>query len=141
MFLMVSGTMRNVTQRAGWERLGARVVHERARRSFRSRTAFAAHVGLSARTLGDIELGRRVSYGAGTLALIEQAFGWTPGSCLDVVSGGEPSLQGVTVSHEESGDPRVDVFVAVLGTVPEEDRADVVRRAVERLRELGGPDK
>ena len=63
-----------------WTRLGDRVAAARVAAGFRTREAFAAHAGISSRTLGDVERGRRESYDPATLAAIEHALGWPSGS-------------------------------------------------------------
>lgn len=72
----------------GWERLGRRVAQERGRH-WRSRAAFARSAGVSTRVLDDVEKGRRDNYSEATLAAIEAALGWAPGTCLRVVQGGK----------------------------------------------------
>lgn len=71
----------------GWERLGQRVSQERGRH-WRSRAAFARAAGISPRVLDDVEKARRSNYSDATLAAIEAALGWAPGTCLRVVQGG-----------------------------------------------------
>jgi transcriptional regulator with XRE-family HTH domain len=75
---------------ADWRRLGATVVDRRVRLGHRSRTAFADSCGISLRTLGDIETGRRAGYRPSTLATLEQALDWRVGTALRVVAG-EPA--------------------------------------------------
>lgn len=72
----------------GWERLGRRVAQERGRH-WRSRAAFARAAGVSPRVLDDVEKARRANYSETTLAAIEAALGWEPGTCLRVVQGGK----------------------------------------------------
>ena len=61
--------------------------------------AFSAATGLSTRLLDDLETGRRTNYSDTTLATVEAALGWSPGSCLRIVHGGrarreiDPALQ------------------------------------------------
>lgn len=44
---------------------------------------------MSARVIDDLELGRRSNYADSTLAAVEAALGWHPGTCLRVVQGGK----------------------------------------------------
>jgi hypothetical protein len=67
--------------------LGRVVAAERGRH-WRSRNAFARSAGISPRLLGDMEKGRRSNYSDATLAAVEAALGWEPGTCLRVVQGG-----------------------------------------------------
>jgi len=71
----------------GWARLGVEVAQERGRH-WRSRSAFARSAGISRRVLDDVEKGRRDNYSDATLAAIEAALGWEPGTCLRIVQGG-----------------------------------------------------
>jgi hypothetical protein len=77
---------------ADWERLGDYVVARRAALGMRDRRAFAAATGITDRTLGKLENGKRVS--ASTLGAVENHLGWAPGSCRRILAGGEPSAQG-----------------------------------------------
>jgi transcriptional regulator with XRE-family HTH domain len=71
----------------GWQRLGREIASERGRH-WRSRAAFARASGVSERVIDDIENGNRSNYLDATLAAIEAALGWAPGSCLRIVQGG-----------------------------------------------------
>jgi len=73
-----------------WQRLGSVVTAERVRRGYRSRSAFGLASGLSLSTLDNIEHGRKQSYDPVTLAALEHALGWEPGSVARVLSGLEP---------------------------------------------------
>jgi transcriptional regulator with XRE-family HTH domain len=73
----------------GWAALGQRVTAERGRR-WKSREAFSRASGVSTRVLDDLERGRRSNYAESTLAAVEAALGWEPGSCLRIVQGGRP---------------------------------------------------
>lgn len=72
----------------GWARLGRRIATERGRH-WRSRAAFARAAGIGERTLSDVERGRRDNYSEATLAAIEAALGWAPGTCQRIVEGGK----------------------------------------------------
>lgn len=69
--------------------MGAAVKRERSRR-WRSRAEFARAAGFSARTIDDLETGRRSNFSEVTLASVEAALMWEPGSCLRIVQGGKP---------------------------------------------------
>lgn len=62
---------------------------ERARRR-RSVRGFARTSGLSSGTIDNIENHRKTSYDATTLATLEHALGWQPGSVERVLSGLDP---------------------------------------------------
>jgi transcriptional regulator with XRE-family HTH domain len=74
----------------GWARLGARVTAQRVRLGYRSVRSFAAALGMSTTTVDSIEHGRKSSYDPSTIAAIEHALGWQPGSAERVVRGLEP---------------------------------------------------
>lgn len=76
---------------AGWLRLGRRIKRERGRKGYPSVRAFAAATGLSVRTINSIESGSSGSRPReATLARIEVALGWLPGSAERIVQGGRP---------------------------------------------------
>lgn len=68
-------------------RLGAAIRQERSRR-WRSRSEFGRAAGLSRRTIDDLETGRRSTFSDATLASVEIALGWYPGTCRVLVQGG-----------------------------------------------------
>jgi len=54
---------------------------------------FAYAIGVSARTISSLETAGADRYDANTLALIEDALGWQPGSAERVLSGARPRLE------------------------------------------------
>lgn len=62
----------------------------RLHQGHRSMAAFAASSGLSRTTVDSIEHGRKTSYDPGTLAALEDALGWQPGSVERVLHGLDP---------------------------------------------------
>lgn len=83
-------------------RLGRFVRNERKRQGYRTTSAWARHLGISARTLGDLERG----HGAGpnTLAEVENDLGWQPGSARAILAGGDPTPVGSAVTPDMSPD-------------------------------------
>lgn len=77
----------------GWDRLAAQVRAERTRRGYRRIGEFAEASGLSTTTLDAIEHARKTSYDPGTLATLEHALGWQPGSVERVLRGSEPEIE------------------------------------------------
>lgn len=74
------------------------------------------------RTLSDLERGARDTYSAETLATVEAALGWQPGSVRRVLDGGEPAR-----------DPDDDL-AAILAAWPHlDDRGRRVLRAVAEV--------
>ncbi|GAB3889359.1 hypothetical protein GCM10028802_42200 [Terrabacter terrigena] len=112
-------------------RLGRRVAAERGRH-WRSRAAFARAAGLSKRVVDDLELGRRSNYAETTLAAIEAALGWTPGTCLRVVQGGK-------VQREV--DPSMVRLMDAWVRLPEEARAMLVEIAERAARDGRWPGR
>lgn len=69
-----------------WGEVGRRIRVERAR-NWPTRAAFAAATGLSRRVLEDLESGARDTYLPATLAAVEVALEWEPGSCQRLADG------------------------------------------------------
>jgi hypothetical protein len=77
---------------ADWKRLGATVTAERVRRGHRTLVGFARSAGLSKTTMDSIESARATSYAPATLAALEDALGWQPGSVDRVLRGLSPLM-------------------------------------------------
>ncbi|MBH0776781.1 Scr1 family TA system antitoxin-like transcriptional regulator [Nocardia bovistercoris] len=75
----------------GWHRLAEAVIGRRKELGMSTRTHLARASGLSYRLLGIVEHGAR-PVSDGTLAILEQALGWTPGSARRTLTGGAPAL-------------------------------------------------
>jgi hypothetical protein len=76
-----------------WKRLGLHVVQARVEAGWTKRPPFVAAIAratgepITSRTIGNLERGTAVS--AATLAAVELALGWAPGSCEAILRGGE----------------------------------------------------
>jgi transcriptional regulator with XRE-family HTH domain len=108
----------------GWLALGRLVVRERRAQRFRTRREFAAHIGISTRTLDSLETGAREAYSADTIAAVEIALGWEPGSVERVVAGSTPS---------PVRDPELDRLLRAWRALPVEARrmlAEIAERAL-----------
>jgi transcriptional regulator with XRE-family HTH domain len=81
-----SGPMRD-----DWERLGEFVRRVRVDLGYRTQDQFAEAAKISPRTLRELEGGRPVA--KRTLALIEAALQWGPGSAQSVLRGGQPDTE------------------------------------------------
>jgi hypothetical protein len=110
-----------------WERLGDYVVARRTALGLRDRRAFAAATGVTDRTLGKLENGRRVS--ASTLGVVENHLGWAPGSCRRILAGGEPVMVPTSGSHSHYEDPTLQHIAETPGLPP-----DVVRGLIALAR-------
>ncbi|HEY3978885.1 MAG TPA: helix-turn-helix transcriptional regulator [Streptosporangiaceae bacterium] len=110
-----------------WERLGDYVVARRIALGMRDRRALAAATGVTDRTLGKVETGNRVS--ASTLAALENEFSWAPGSCRQVLAGGEPVTQTSPDAIPQYDDPTLQHIAEVPGLPP-----DVVRGLIALAR-------
>jgi len=71
-----------------WGRLGRYVLSARTAAGFSDLADLAAATGITDRTLGKLETGKRV--GTKTLAAVARHVGWTPDSPQLVLAGGEP---------------------------------------------------
>ena len=110
-----------------WERLGDYVVARRAALGMRDRRAFAAATGVTDRTLGKLENGKRVS--ASTLGAVENHLGWAPGSCRRVLAGGEPVMVSAPATEPRYDDPTLQHIAETPGLPP-----DVVRGLIALAR-------
>lgn len=102
-----------------WRRLADYVIARRVELGMRDRRALAAATGVTDRTLGKLENGQRVS--PSTLGVIENAFGWGPGSCRRILAGGEPAMLAAPVVPAEGGyaDPTLAHLASTPGLPPE----------------------
>jgi transcriptional regulator with XRE-family HTH domain len=73
----------------GWERLASAVIARRVELGMHTRQALAEATGLTARSLSDIERARRTSYDPATLARVEQALQWLPGTVDRILAEGD----------------------------------------------------
>lgn len=110
-----------------WRRLGDYVVARRIALGMRDRRALAAATGITDRTLGKVETGRRVS--ASTLGALDNHLGWTPGSCRQVLAGGEPAISAAESGIPHYDDPTLQHIAEVPGLPP-----DVVRGMIALAR-------
>jgi hypothetical protein len=74
---------------ADWQRLGNRIIARRVALGYRTREALTDDADISPRTLGDLEIGRRAKYHPNTIAVLEQALRWAPGSVDQILAGGD----------------------------------------------------
>ena len=116
-----------MTDEEDWDRLGDYVVARRIALGMRDRRALAAVTGISDRTLGKAENGRRVS--ASTLGALENHLAWAPGSCRRILAGDEPNLLAAATTGPEYDDPTLQHIAEVPGLPP-----DVVRGLIALAR-------
>ena len=110
-----------------WERLGDYVIARRTALGMRDRRAFAAATGVTDRTLGKLENGKRVS--ASTLGSVENHLGWAPGSCRRILTGGEPVVGPAQAGQPRYEDPTLQHIAETPGLPP-----DVVRGLIALAR-------
>src|SRR6266704_1659781 len=103
-----------------WQRLGDYVVARRIALGMRDRRGLADATGVSDRTLGKVETGRRVS--ASTLGALDNHLGWAPGSCRQILAGAEPGIVAAAPAVPRYDDPTLQHIAEVPGLPP-----DVVR--------------
>ncbi len=84
-----------------WQALASAVVRRRVELGHTTRARFVEATGMKARTMGDIETARRTSYDSTTLARLEQALQWEPGTVKQLL-GSEP-LRPVFADAHEAG--------------------------------------
>lgn len=73
-----------------WKNLAEHVKARRVELGMRTTRQLATAVGITEKTIGRLEAGHSVR--AGTLAAVERALDWLPGSMLDLLNGGEPRV-------------------------------------------------
>ncbi len=87
-----------------WDRLAQAIIDRRAALGYRTREALAAAAGLSSRLLADLEKNRRQNYDRITIARVEGAMEWEPGTVNTILRGGDyPGMakpEPVDISHE-----------------------------------------
>ena len=110
-----------------WQRLADYIVARRTALGIRDRRALAAVTGVTDRTLGKVETGRRVS--ASTLGTLENHLGWAPGSCRRILAGGEPLVPAAGSGAPQYDDPTLQHIADVPGLPP-----DVVRGLIALAR-------
>lgn len=137
-----------------WRRLGEEVKRRRGYLGFKSRREFAEATDFPAKTLSDLEQGKRTTFTPDTFARLEGALQWESGSVQAVLAGGDPKpalevrLQDLAVdprSLERYGDDLelyntiadadlspVEAFQLVLAV--RQRRAVLHRRLVEETR-------
>lgn len=121
-----------------WQRLARLVIHRRVELGHARQTGFADASGIKIRTLNNIENARSTGYDPATIARLEQALHWEPGSVEAVLAGGEARVSEPTVDELKLA--RAVLIQAMRLDDPEEMRdalADVlalVARAMEHGR-------
>lgn len=79
------------------QRVADAVIARRVALGYTTRNAFAQAVGVSSRVLSDLENANRDNFDSVTIARMEQALRWLPGSVAAIAAGGKPR----TVDGEE----------------------------------------
>jgi len=74
----------------GWGRVGERIDRERIRLGHRTLAGFARSAGIGKSTLDNLIHARKTSYDSATLAAVEKALCWQPGSIERIGRGSEP---------------------------------------------------
>jgi hypothetical protein len=72
-----------------WQQVADAVVTRRVELGMRTRRQLAEKSGLTVKTLGEIERNERTSYDRSTLAVVERALNWTPGTIHAIATGTE----------------------------------------------------
>lgn len=98
---------------AEWRRLGDLLVRRRVELGFPSRAEWLRHHGIettsgTARTLPDVERGKRNNYESATIILVEHLYDLAPGAIRDVLAG-SPRLRGREdpATESDTSDPEV----------------------------------
>lgn len=131
----------NVPMPADWDRLAALVIARRVELGHKTRAPLVEASGISLRTLGDIENGRRPSYDPATIAALEQALEWAPGSVTSIVNGGEPTPRakadtGILGQSSARYAPRDEALIKVMQSndLSDEQKARIIRELIDDQR-------
>lgn len=106
-------------------RLGSQVRDARVALGFRTAKEFAARVGVSTETIGNIENGRKDAYSPGVQAAVEAALNWVQGSFMSVADGKQARTKD---------DPLLDRVRALWPQLDEQARNMVVEIVEAALR-------
>lgn len=112
-----------------WSRLGRYLISRRVQLGYERQADLADAAGVALRTVGTIERGDRVR--ATTLAKIEQALGWKPGSADAVLRGGEPGLVDANSVEPVFDDPN-ERAIWELADLDAETRWDLINHLRQR---------
>lgn len=114
-----------------WDHLGQLIVARRLQLGFKTRIAFAEALGISPRTLGDLETGRKDRYEASTFAKVENVLQWRTGSIQRILNGGDPQIHHtVTVSENLHLSDTPTAVVTRAVTQEEIERDEALRRVM-----------
>lgn len=108
-------------RREGWAWVAEEVVSRRVALGFRQRADFAAAAGLSLRTVGDIENGRRISYDRTTIAAVEHVLQWPAGAISNIAQSALTPTRGVGIGRRREWQP--DQLSATAEVVDRPDEA------------------
>lgn len=110
------------------QRLAEHVVARRVQLGYQRRPAFVEAAGISLRTLGDIENGRRDRYDPATIASIEHALKWATGSVNRILAGDDPiELRTDNDKTPEADDP------LLLQVMRRDDITDEQKRRIVQI--------
>lgn len=98
--------------------------------------AWAAELGISERTLGNLERG----HGAGpnTISAVENSLGWEPGSAERIARGGEPIYIERQLRYSDT--ERQEVWDELGDYFNDEERAAIVEEVIRRRRGGGNAE-
>lgn len=87
-----------------WQRLAELLTARRVELNdaWRTRQQFCRDTGAEYRIIHDLENAKRTNYSSSTLAIIERAYRWQPGSIRAVLDGGDPTPVEPTVRVYEA---------------------------------------
>ncbi len=93
-----------------WDRLSQAIIDRRTALGYRKREPFAAAAELSSRLLADLEHNRRQNYDRVTIARVEQALEWEPGTVNTILRGGP--YPGMAPGQEKVADVATELMTA-----------------------------
>lgn len=120
-----------------WARLGVLVRQRRAHLGYTTRQQFTEATKFPAKTLSDLETHKRENFDPTTLARLERALNWAPGSVERILTGGSPTIGEnlPVVVPADDMDPVAAEVVHMLSPaslLDDEDREDL-RHILDQL--------
>lgn len=112
----------------GWVRLGHYAVQRRVKLGYPTQRALAARTRLTERVIGKVETGHTVS--GSTLAAIELALNWAPGSAQAIINGGEPTEVTAQPQPVRYADPALQA-IWEDSRMPLDERAAMINLALQ----------
>jgi transcriptional regulator with XRE-family HTH domain len=115
-----------------WDRLRGYVLRARVGTALERQADFADAVGVSVQSISNFERGGKLR--SGTLAKIEDALGWEPGSAQAVLQGGVPVRADSTDADDREVRDILRDLAVVLERIRGRDGEEAYQRRIDEIR-------